>query len=122
MAMAFGEWRTSNYVRIQGTIGTGKRTTEKMVDEMLGQKNVESILFKGKKLVETTNMEKLEMFAGELIKEQHRRRTNINTIFPTVQLKNNNNNNNDSNNSSNVYSPSRSSSATSTLSSLSSSN
>ncbi|KAI3471440.1 hypothetical protein Pfo_030804 [Paulownia fortunei] len=111
VSMAFGQWRTTNYVRIQGN-GMGavgkreKRNMLSIVDEMLGQKNVESILFQGKKLVEFTNMEKLEMFGGELIKEQERRK---NCILPTVVLKHSTNN---------IYSP-RSSSAT-TLSTLSS--
>ncbi|KAI3471488.1 hypothetical protein Pfo_028138 [Paulownia fortunei] len=95
VSMAFGQWRTTNY-----------RNMLSIVDEMLGQKNVESILFQGKKLVEFTNMEKLEMFGGELIKEQERRK---NCILPTVVLKHSTNN---------IYSP-RSSSAT-TLSTLSS--
>ncbi|KAK4413103.1 Patatin-like protein 7 [Sesamum alatum] len=113
VSMAFGEWRRSNYVRVQGNgrVGAEKRRrslSTVMVDEMLGEKNVESILFKGKKMVEFTNMEKVEMFAGEVIKEQERRN---NTPFPTVILKH----------STNIYSisPNRSSSAT-TLSTLSS--
>ncbi|KAG4956445.1 hypothetical protein JHK85_042825 [Glycine max] len=78
-----------------------------MSEEMLAQKNVESILFRGKKVAENTNMDKLELFGGELIKEQERRKT---SILATVVLKNNNAS----------PSPSRTSSAT-TLSTLSSS-
>ncbi|KAK4405007.1 Patatin-like protein 6 [Sesamum angolense] len=69
VSMAFGEWRRSNYVRVQGNgrlVEEEKRRMLSMVDEILGEKNVESILFKGKKMVEFTNMEKVEMFAGEL--------------------------------------------------------
>ncbi|KAL0383816.1 UNVERIFIED_CONTAM: Patatin-like protein 7 [Sesamum calycinum] len=68
VSMAFGEWRRSNYVRVQGNgrlVEEEKRRMLSMVDEILGEKNVESILFKGKKMVEFTNMEKVEMFAGE---------------------------------------------------------
>ncbi|KAL3632372.1 hypothetical protein CASFOL_025356 [Castilleja foliolosa] len=95
VSMAFGEWR-SNYVRIQGNglIVGGKNNirSEKdmiinmfgknnIVDEILGQKNVESILFKGKNVVEYTNMEKLEVLGGELIKEERRK---YNSMLPTV--------------------------------------
>ncbi|KAL0339502.1 UNVERIFIED_CONTAM: Patatin-like protein 7 [Sesamum radiatum] len=112
VSMAFGEWRRSNYVRVQGNgrlVEEEKGRMLSMVDEILGEKNVESILFKGKKMVEFTNMEKVEMFAGEVIKEQERRN---NSPFPTVVLKQH---------SPNIYStsPRRSSSAT-TLSTLSS--
>ncbi|KAL8456218.1 hypothetical protein ACS0TY_034440 [Phlomoides rotata] len=110
VSMAFGESRRSNYVRIQGNaVGEiNKRSCEmvRIAEEMLGEKNVESVLFKGKKLVEYTNMEKLEMFGGEVIKEQERRN---NSILPPVLLKN----------STNSPSRRRSSSAT-TLSTLSS--
>jgi hypothetical protein len=57
-----------------------------MAEEMLAQKNVESVLFEGKKIVESTNFDKLETFTGELIKEQERRKT---SILPTVVLKQN---------------------------------
>ncbi|GFP84168.1 patatin-like protein 7 [Phtheirospermum japonicum] len=103
VSMAFGEWRRSNYVRIQGN------GINNIVDEMLGQKNVESILFKGKKVGEYTNMERVEMLAGELIKEKERRK--YNSMLPTVLLKS-------------MYSsssPRSSSSAASTPSTLSSS-
>lgn len=91
--MAFGESRTSDYVRIQanGIVGAkhgiskiDKKNIVATVEEMLRMKNVESILFKGKKLVDVTNLNKLESFAGELIKEQVRRKT---SILPTVVLK-----------------------------------
>lgn len=105
--MAFGESRRSNYVRIQGNgISKGeKRSLLRISDEMLREKNVESVLFKGKKLVEYTNMEKVEIFGGELVKEEERRKNSI-CILPPVLLKNSAN------------SPPRSSSAT-TLSTLS---
>ena len=99
--MAFGDCRTNNYVRIQssGVMATRKQnygsekgksreTTSELLaisEEMLAQKNVESVLFQGKKIVENTNLDKLELFGGELIKEQERRKI---SILPTVVLKN----------------------------------
>ena len=120
--MAFGQSRTSNYVRVQtnGIIGkcparldhsnnnnNNNNNTDilALAEEMLAQKNVESILFEGKKMVESTNLKKLEVFAGEVIKEEERRKT---SILPTVALKQTSG------------SPARTSSAT-TLSSVSSS-
>lgn len=137
VSMAFGQWRASNYVRIQGNGIVGKRSNgssssswgdqkaaappassrnrgeekrslmklDTLADQMLEQKNVESVLFQGKKLAESTNLEKLECFAGEVIKEQEWRRT---SVLPPVVLK-----------QSSPSSPPRSSSAT-TLSTLSS--
>lgn len=99
ISMAFGDSRESNYVRIQGQtniLGRAKTQIEKgskwvdeknvmgMAEKMLAQKNVESVLFQGKRIGEKTNAEKLEYFAGELVKEQERRKT---SIFPTVLLK-----------------------------------
>lgn len=52
-----------------------------VAEEMLAQKNVESVLFRGKKVAEQTNAEKLERFAHELVKERDRRRTS--PISPT---------------------------------------
>ena len=51
---------------------------------MLTQKNLEAVLFKGKKMIENTNLEKLEVFAGEVIKEEERRKS---SLLPTVLLK-----------------------------------
>ncbi|KAF5475500.1 hypothetical protein F2P56_007300 [Juglans regia] len=91
VSMAFGQWRTSNYVRIQANIGTPARkhggfdcNLSAVAENMLTQKNVESVLFQGRKMVESTNIEKLELFAGEVIKEQERRKT---SILATVVLK-----------------------------------
>ncbi|XVF74985.1 hypothetical protein PTKIN_Ptkin13bG0152700 [Pterospermum kingtungense] len=99
VSMAFAECggsSSNNYVRIQGNIGfiNNNKISERSDDvemmmmsitkEMLGQRNVESHLFKGKKMSEVTNMEKLEMIGGALIKEHQRRKT---SIFPTVVLK-----------------------------------
>lgn len=56
----------------------------KIADEMLKQKNVESVLFNGKRIVEQSNLEKLEWFAGELVLEHQRRSCRI---APTVAFK-----------------------------------
>uniref|UniRef100_A0A0A9DAU4 Uncharacterized protein n=1 Tax=Arundo donax TaxID=35708 RepID=A0A0A9DAU4_ARUDO len=87
VAMAFGNSRTSNYIRIQGTgsrraggrapRACGGETREQAVwkaEEMLLQKSVESVLFQGRKLAGETNAEKLERFACELAKEHGRRK------------------------------------------------
>lgn len=94
VSMAFGEFRNNNYVRVQGNEIIGgkkhmikdekKRKSIAIAEEMLKQKNVESILFQGKKLMEKTNLEKLEIFAGELIKEEEMRK---NSILSPVVLK-----------------------------------
>ncbi|KAL3570130.1 hypothetical protein D5086_027379 [Populus alba] len=100
VSMAFGPCRASNYVRIQangiiakrhGIVEKSMKSNKKadllaMTVEMLTQKNVESVLFEGKKIVESTNYDKLETFSGELIKEQERRKT---SILPPVVLKQN---------------------------------
>ncbi|RWV92082.1 hypothetical protein BHE74_00012566 [Ensete ventricosum] len=52
-------------------------------EELLLQRNVESLLFRGKKISEHTNAEKLEWLAGELIQEDERRRKcPIPTVIP----------------------------------------
>ncbi|CAM8920505.1 unnamed protein product [Rhodiola kirilowii] len=89
VSMAFGECRSTNYVRIQAncTMFPSKSNHAEIinsVEDMLRQKNVESVLFKGKQLVDKTNAEKLDLFAGGLIKEQQRRKTDT---LPTVLLK-----------------------------------
>ncbi|XP_068652617.1 patatin-like protein 7 [Aristolochia californica] len=99
VAMAFGQSRSSNYVRIQvNGSNEGKWSTNidsdsspsnvKMLsavaDEMLKQKNVESVLFGGKRIGELTNAEKLDWFAGELVLEHQRRSCRI---APTVAFK-----------------------------------
>ncbi|XP_076921187.1 patatin-like protein 6 [Bidens hawaiensis] len=99
VAMAFGQSRGSNYVRIQangsnmgrcvvnadcdGSPGNVKLLMG-IADEMLKQKNVESVLFGGKKIAEQTNFEKLDWFAGELVLEHQRRSCRI---APTVAFK-----------------------------------
>ncbi|PWA49269.1 hypothetical protein CTI12_AA477940 [Artemisia annua] len=87
VSMAFGTSRTSNYARIQANKGFANRGKDadvlKLADQMLSQKNVESILFQGKKCNDT-NLDKLEFFASEIVKETERRKTNI---LPTVVLR-----------------------------------
>ncbi|KAF3783630.1 Patatin-like protein 7 [Nymphaea thermarum] len=97
VSMAFGFNRATNYVRVQPNgLGGAKLSGDpaatpanmKMVaslaDEVLAQRNVESVLFRGRKVTERTNAEALEWFADELVKEQERRRSRA---FPTVVLK-----------------------------------
>ncbi|KAF5186057.1 Patatin-like protein [Thalictrum thalictroides] len=100
VSMAFGQSRSSNYVRIQANGSNNIRgratnvdhdpspTNVKMLvgmaDEMMKQKNVESVLFGGKKIAEQTNLEKLDWFAGELVLEHQRRSCRI---APTVAFK-----------------------------------
>ncbi|CAL0301042.1 unnamed protein product [Lupinus luteus] len=114
VSMAFVECKMNNYVRIQSNGIMSKTNKVKcnktmfdllaVSEEMLAQKSVESVLFKGKKVVENTNLEKLELFGGDLIKEQERRQ---NSILPIVVFKN--------------ASPSPRTSSATTLSTLSSS-
>ncbi|WOL19598.1 patatin-like protein 3 [Canna indica] len=93
VAMAFGHNRTNNYVRIQANrFGSGNlipktSTVNELIsslEEKLSHKNVESMLFRGKKISEQTNSEKLEWVAGELIKEEERRKK---SFIPIVVLK-----------------------------------
>ncbi|CAF2069013.1 hypothetical protein Bca4012_087041 [Brassica carinata] len=100
VAMGFGPYRSSNYVRIQQANGSRlgacgpnvdtdpraenvKKLTE-IADEMLKQNNVESVLFGGKRIGEMSNSDKLEWFASELVIEQQRRSV---SASPTVTLK-----------------------------------
>lgn len=53
-------------------------------EEMLKQRNVESLLFSGRRIGEQTNMEKLDWLAGELVLEHQRRSLRI---APTVAFK-----------------------------------
>ncbi|KAF4361840.1 hypothetical protein F8388_003161 [Cannabis sativa] len=122
VSMAFGEYRTTNYIRIQGNgiisnnndnnlsekakMMNKKKNNIDMLREtenMLTQNNVESVLFQGKRIVGSSNVEKIGVFASELVEEQERRKT---SILPMVALK--------------QMSPSPRSSSATTLSSLSS--
>jgi hypothetical protein len=51
---------------------------------MLAQRNVESVLFRGRRLSERTNAEKVDTLVAELVKEQERRRS---SPFPNVAIK-----------------------------------
>ncbi|CAA2970407.1 patatin 6 [Olea europaea subsp. europaea] len=99
VAMAFGHCRSGNYFRIQangssfGHCGANVDTDPSpsnvkmlagIADEMLKQKNVESVLFSGKKIGEQSNLEKLDLFAEQLVLEQQRRSCRI---APTVAFK-----------------------------------
>ncbi|KAF5766981.1 putative patatin-like phospholipase domain, Acyl transferase/acyl hydrolase/lysophospholipase [Helianthus annuus] len=99
VSLAFGQCRTTNYVRIQANGSSMKRCGVNIdsdcspeniklltgiADEMLTQKNVESVLFEGKQIGEQTNFEKLDWFAGELVLEHQRRSCRI---APTVAFK-----------------------------------
>jgi hypothetical protein len=73
--------------------GAAKGGDTVVAEEMLSQKNVESVLFRGKKVAEQTNAEKLERFAHELVKERDRRRTSAiitpgSDAAPTVSYSN----------------------------------
>ncbi|KAL5733479.1 hypothetical protein ACOSP7_032817 [Xanthoceras sorbifolium] len=99
VAMAFGQSGSSNYVRIQahgsslGRCGPNVDTDPSpsnvkmlvgIAEEMLKQKNVESVLFGGKRIGEQSNFEKLDWFASELVLEHQRRSCRI---APTVAFK-----------------------------------
>ncbi|CAL9088085.1 Patatin-like phospholipase [Musa troglodytarum] len=97
VAMAFGQCRSSNYVRVQpSSMGrcvvdvdsdpspANVKVLLEVAEEMLKQKNVESVLFSGKRIGEQMNMEKLDRFAGELVLEHQRRSCRI---APTVAFK-----------------------------------
>ncbi|KAJ4702807.1 Patatin [Melia azedarach] len=98
VSMAFTQRGTSNYARIQtnGIISTKQGSLQRAmksnnkteilskIEEMLSEKTYQSVLFQGKKMVESTNLDKLELFSGELIKEEERRKT---SSLPTVVLK-----------------------------------
>lgn len=99
VAMAFGHCRSSNYVRIQANgsslgpckpnidtdpSGSNVKMLVGVAEEMLKQKNVESVLFGGKRIDEQSNFEKLDWLAGELVLEHQRRNSRI---APTVAFK-----------------------------------
>ncbi|KAL6637237.1 hypothetical protein ACP70R_024809 [Stipagrostis hirtigluma subsp. patula] len=87
VAMAFGHACGSNYVRIQaGKAATSlnAETAAAAAGAMLAQRNVESVLFRGRRLSEQTNAEKVDALAAELVKEQERRRC---SPLPNVAIK-----------------------------------
>nr|CAB3498655.1 unnamed protein product [Digitaria exilis] len=87
VAMAFGHACGSNYVRIQAGKASTPVEAETAVaaaGAMLAQRNVESVLFRGRRLSERTNAEKVDAAAVELVKEQERRRR---SPLPNVAIK-----------------------------------
>lgn len=99
VATAFGTGHSSNYVRIQANGSSLSRCMAnveldpspknlkmltEIADDMLKQKNVESLLFEGKRIGEQSNFEKLDWFAGELVSEHQKRSCRI---APTVAFK-----------------------------------
>lgn len=63
-----------------GGVACGGETAEKAVwvaEAMLQQRNVEAVMFQGRRLAGETNAEKLERFARELIKEHGRRKQHV---------------------------------------------
>lgn len=80
VAMAFGHTCGRNYVRIQASC-SGRKALRSLdakkaaaaADGMLAQRNVEAELFRGRRVSEKSNREKLDAFAAELVKEQQRR-------------------------------------------------
>ncbi|CAN6317498.1 unnamed protein product [Urochloa humidicola] len=87
VAMAFGHACGSNYVRIKASkapAALDAATAEAAAGAMLAQRNVESVLFRGRRLSERTNAEKVDAVAAELVKEQERRRY---SSLPNVAIK-----------------------------------
>jgi hypothetical protein len=86
VAMAFGHACGSNYVRIQASKAPAadEAAVAAAGAMMLAQRNVESVLFRGRRLSERTNAEKVDALAAELVKEQERRRR---SPLPNVAIK-----------------------------------
>ncbi|XP_010941562.1 patatin-like protein 6 [Elaeis guineensis] len=85
MAMAFGKNRTTNYIRVQGNGDSWGPAVDGVepAEETLAARNVEPVLFGGRKLTERTNGDKLEWVTEELIR-QHDWRTS--SKVPTVLI------------------------------------
>nr|CAB3468737.1 unnamed protein product [Digitaria exilis] len=81
VSMAFGENRGRNYIRIQGNGIAGGETT---AEAALAERGVESVLFRGRKLMEQTNGERLDGVAEQLVREHHRR---LESKTPVVLVK-----------------------------------
>ncbi|XP_020590123.1 patatin-like protein 3 [Phalaenopsis equestris] len=95
MAMAFSQnsKNNPNYLRLQllglgldNTEGTNRDAKKMMqtAEAILSQRNVESVLFQGKRLSQETYAEKLDRFAGELLQEHDKRKK---SRIPTVFIK-----------------------------------
>uniref|UniRef100_A0A0E0LEN2 Patatin n=1 Tax=Oryza punctata TaxID=4537 RepID=A0A0E0LEN2_ORYPU len=82
VSMAFGECRATNYIRIQGNgIVAGAATT---AEAAMTERSVESVLFRGKKLMTQTNGERLDGVAEQLVREDHLR---MESKTPVVLIK-----------------------------------
>ncbi|VAI21527.1 unnamed protein product [Triticum turgidum subsp. durum] len=87
VAMAFGHASDSNYVRLQASNALNSphtQTAGAAAGAMLSQRNVESVLFRGRRLSDRTNAEKVDALAAELVKEQERR---MGSPLPNVVIK-----------------------------------
>ncbi|GJN23966.1 hypothetical protein PR202_gb11667 [Eleusine coracana subsp. coracana] len=87
VAMAFGHTCESNYVRVQAaktSTPLQAETAAAAARAMLAQRNVESVLFRGRRLSERTNAEKVDALVPELVKELERRRR---SPLPNVAIK-----------------------------------
>uniref|UniRef100_A0ACD5X5F7 Uncharacterized protein n=1 Tax=Avena sativa TaxID=4498 RepID=A0ACD5X5F7_AVESA len=85
--MAFGHASDSNYVRVQASnvlTSLHTETAAAAAGAMLSQRNVESVLFHGRRLSDRTNAEKVDALAEELVKEQERR---MGSPLPNVVIK-----------------------------------
>ncbi|XP_020402418.1 patatin-like protein 3 [Zea mays] len=82
VAMAFGDACGCKYVRIQAR--KAPAPLHAAAGAMLAQRSVESVLFRGRRLSERTNAEKVDALAAELVKEQERRR---HSPLPNVAIK-----------------------------------
>ena len=65
VSMAFGENGATNYIRIQGNGITAGATTE----AAMAERGVESVLFRGKKLMPQTNDERLDGVVEQLVRD-----------------------------------------------------
>uniref|UniRef100_A0ACD5WBM7 Uncharacterized protein n=1 Tax=Avena sativa TaxID=4498 RepID=A0ACD5WBM7_AVESA len=87
VAMAFGHASDSNYVRVQASSTLNSlhtETADAAAGAMLSQRNVESVLFRWRRLSDRTNAEKVDALAEELVKEQERR---MSSPLPNVVIK-----------------------------------
>ncbi|MQM06009.1 hypothetical protein Taro_038829 [Colocasia esculenta] len=83
VAMSFGRNRTTHYVRIQARVcdsgkfqwSRGGAEVAGAAEELLEQRSIESVLFRGKAVSEKTNAEKLDWVTGELVREQQGRKS-----------------------------------------------
>lgn len=81
VSMAFSSRGSrSSYVRIQG------RGEDDGGEEMLKQRNVETVLFRGKKLAPASNLQTLLHSAAPQLLKEHLRRTTCRGILPPVVL------------------------------------